>query len=106
MKGLDRLHGSLQENRLQDRTDQAVRQAERRATTAAGALAGGELLEDLSVLAASFTAFPHTLGKAWTGFVVVKAVADVRVWAESTNDDDTAIRLRSSGDATVSVVVF
>lgn len=103
---LDRLHGSTQENRLQDRAGDAIASAERRAKASVGALAGGVLLQDLAVKAASFTAFPHGLGKVWSGYVLAGATVDVRIFHERTGDDDREIRLKSSTDATVSVVIF
>lgn len=106
MSGLDRLRGlHPTESRRDDRVDAAVRTAERRAKAAIGAIAGGVLLEDLAVKAASFTAFAHGLGRAWKWYTLAGATVDVRIFHERTGDDDRELRLKSSVDATVSVLV-
>lgn len=105
-QGLDRLRGLVPtESRRDDRVDGAVRQAERRAKDAIGATAGGVLLEGLAVKAASFTAFPHGLGRKWKWYSLAGQTVDVRIFHENTGDDDRELRLKSSVDATVNVLV-
>lgn len=69
------------------------------------AIIDGVLLEGVAV-SASAADVVHTLGRAWSGYVVVAANAQVDVWDTASADETKILRLVASGAATVSLWVF
>lgn len=72
-----------------------------------GLFTKAQLLTDVALLSATFTNVPHGLGRPAKGFFIVYSEADVRAWSDASSPDDTLfIRLKSSTNATVDLVVF
>lgn len=66
----------------------------------------GRLVKDVTTSTSGFEV-PHGLGRTWQGFIVVKSIADINVWANSTQTNSNRyITLDASAASIVSLWVF